>query len=63
MEAKRKRGRPKIENPKSETLHLRFTKDEFKMLNELKEMTGKTKSQIIRDAIHTYINSKEGDKA
>ena len=63
MEAKRKRGRPKIENPKSETLHLRFTKDEFKMLNELKEMTGKAKSQIIRDAIHTYINGKEGDKA
>ena len=34
MEAKRKRGHPKIENPMCETLHLRFTKDEFKMLNE-----------------------------
>lgn len=61
METKRKRGRPKIDNPKKEWFQMRLTKEDRKLLDEIKSVTGKTKSQIIRDSLRNYIRATEGD--
>ena len=61
METKRKRGRPKIDNPKTEWFQMRLTKEDSKILDEIKLVTGKTKSQIIRDSLSNYIRTTEGD--
>lgn len=51
-EEKRKRGRPKSgEVVRDSDLHLRMTLDEMETLDRLSRITGKSKSDFIRDII------------
>lgn len=46
-----KRGRPKIENPRSMNYRLRLTQEEYDELEDLAERNGTTMSEILRNGI------------
>ncbi len=50
------RGRPKKENSKSYRYGLRLTEDEIRMLEEVCESTGESKSDIIRRGLTMIYN-------
>ena len=49
-----KRGRPKKEDAKTNGYRLRMTDDENKRLEELQQICGTTKAEIIRQALSDY---------
>lgn len=50
----RKVGRPKIENPKSESIRIRLTKDELNRFEKFAEKKNITKSELIRRSVYAY---------
>lgn len=44
-------GRPKSDNPKSEQIKIRATKDDKRLLDKCCEMTGKTQYEVVMDGI------------
>ena len=60
MEAKRKRGRPKIENPMCEQVNVRLNKSDMKALEDFAKTSGKDKSDVIRFAIKLVVENDKG---
>ena len=50
-----KRGRPKNPLAKTDRVFARFTKEEMNWLKILMEKTGKSKSDVIREAIRRIV--------
>ena len=48
-------GRPKIQNPKNKTIRFRMAEDEVDNLKRYCIQTNRTASDVIRDAVDTYI--------
>lgn len=44
-------GRPKSDNPKSEQIKIRATKDDKRLLDKCCEMTGRTQYEVVMDGI------------
>ena len=44
-------GRPKSDNPKSEQIKIRATKDDKRLLDKCCEMTGRTQYEVLMDGI------------
>jgi len=55
-EVKRGRGRPKSDNPRDNTHHLRMNDDEAALLSSLADRLGVSKSEAIRDSIKTRMD-------
>lgn len=53
---KRKRGRPRKENPKSERVNIRLNAEEREMLSFIAYKTGKKHTDIIREALKMKYN-------
>lgn len=51
---KKRRGRPKKKGAKSHRLDVRITDDQHDILNDLTARTGKTKTDIVKEAIDLY---------
>lgn len=47
-------GRPPLENPRDYRISVRMSADEKMMLEEVCEMAGKGKNDVIRDAVKRY---------
>ena len=60
MEAKRKRGRPKIENPMCEQVNVRLNKSDMEALEDFAKISGKDKSDVIRFAIKLVAKNGKG---
>ena len=53
-ELKRKRGRPKKDGSKYERVEIRLTTDMANRLNNLSDLVGMSKADILRDAFNRY---------
>lgn len=67
MKETKRRGRPCKEVCKDEQIHLRMTQGEVVHINDLTNRSGKSRSELIRDALELYehamnLNDKKGDK-
>ena len=60
MEAKRKRGRPKIENTMCEQVNVRLNKSDMEALEDCAKTYGKDKSDVIRFAIKLVVENDKG---
>lgn len=65
-ENKRRRGRPCQEVCKDKQIHLLVTNEESLHIDELSNKSGKSRSDLIRDALKLYeyamdLNKKKGD--
>lgn len=49
--AKKKMGRPKIENPRNKRLEIRLTEEELQKINKCSELLGKTRTDTIMEGI------------
>ena len=53
-------GRPKSDNPKSEQIKIRATKQDKALLEECCEVTGKTQYEVVREGIKkVYTDQKK----
>lgn len=59
-EEKRGRGRPKKDDPRCETVNIRFTRDEMETLEKLAEFSGDSKQGILRRALMFYNEATKG---
>lgn len=65
MEEKRRRGRPRLDDPKNNGIHFRVTDKEKEKLQKLTDMTGKTQSEILVagiDALYREERRKEKER-
>lgn len=51
-----KRGRPVTDNSRNRRCDVRMSDEEFASLDELSTITGKNKSDVIREALRMYSN-------
>lgn len=54
MDGKRGRGRPRKESSLTRTFIFRGTEEHERMLNEIENRTGKSRGEIMRDALEKY---------
>ena len=54
------RGRPPKEITRDIMFKIRLTAEEAEMLDNLSELTGQTKSEVIRKAMEVYSNTLKG---
>lgn len=54
MNGKRGRGRPRKESSLTRTFIFRGTEGHERMLNEIENRTGKSRGEIMRDALEKY---------
>lgn len=56
-------GRPPSDNPKNERTEIRLTRDDKAILEHCCKVTGRTKSEIVREGIHIiYKNLNKSDE-
>ncbi len=56
------RGRPPKEVTRDVTFKIRLTAEEAKILTNLSERTGRTKSEVFRKAIEVYFDILKGEE-
>lgn len=56
------RGRPPKEITRDVMFKIRLTAEEAEMLDNLSELTGQTKSEVIRKAMEVYFNTLKGEE-
>lgn len=56
------RGRPPKEVTRDVTFKIRLTAEEVKILTNLSERTGRTKSEVFRKAIEVYFDILKGEE-
>ena len=57
MSTGKKMGRPKMENPKTKQIPVRFTDSEYERMKERAEKDHTTVTQLIRKGVEYYLDS------
>lgn len=57
-EPRRGRGRPKKNNSLNNVMEFRATKEHEKMLNDIATVDGKTRGEVMREALERYYDLK-----